>query len=372
MPCFFLVGRMNPLRRCWSALWRCPLIALGHVLMLFLAFQYWRGATPYLRDDEFAPEVAPVESTPSVASEAMRGAPAVADFGVAGQLHAVVREHAEAVLVLIAVLVLLLMALLVFFGLFLVRAKNAEQALLGELQAARENNARKTSHVATVAHELRTPLNGLIGFSELIEVSDDLEEAKRYAGFIHSSSLYLQSLLNNILDLSKIRAGRMRPTLRPCQPAALLEHATSIFRLVALRKGLVLNVHCPDRLGASLLTDPDLLERALVNLVSNAVKYTDKGSVICELREDADGWHFMVKDTGRGIGPLQLQHIFEPFNSLNEESAGSLEQSSSGLGLALTQEVATLLGARLSVSSEPGRGSTFTLSLCERHASAGS
>ena len=178
-----------------------------------------------------------------------------------------------------------------------------------------------------------TPLNGLSGFSELMEISDDLEEAKRYARFIHSSSLHLQGLLNNILDLSKIRAGRAMVRLRPCQPAVLLEHAASMFSMIALRNGLVLKVRCPESLGVSWYTDPDLLERALVNLVSNAVEYTEKVKIICELREVAEGWHFMVQDTARGINPLNLKRIFEPFNSLNDGRSATPEQGRSGLGL---------------------------------------
>ena len=247
------------------------------------------------------------------------------------------------------------------------RARRDGARLSTALAAERDGNLRKSRYVATVAHELRTPLNGMIGFSELIGMADDLPEAKLHAGYIHSSSLYLQNLVNNILDLSKIEAGRLRPDVRVCRPAAVLEHAASIFGSIARRKGLDFEVIYPEDRNLTMRTDPDLLERAMINLISNAIKYTEKGRVTCELRRVGQGWYFSVQDTGRGIDAQRLQHIFEPFNTLNDPGACPAGNSS-GLGLSLTHEVAVLLGAKMSVSSDLGKGSTFTLSLQDRDA----
>jgi signal transduction histidine kinase len=233
-----------------------------------------------------------------------------------------------------------------------------------------EMNHLKTDFLTTMTHELRTPLNSILGFSDVLAGADNLtERQQRYVKNIQTSGKDLLTLINDILDLAKIEAGKM--DLHPVEFAMsdLMERLTSMMRPLAERKNIELIGHCGPALPV-LYQDAGKLQQILFNLLSNAVKFTPDGGRVQVSADVADGdaMDLIVEDTGVGI-PLEDQDsIFEKFrqgnttpgsrtNSLTREFAGT------GLGLSIVRELTKLLGGEVSLVSELGKGSRFTVRL---------
>jgi signal transduction histidine kinase len=233
-----------------------------------------------------------------------------------------------------------------------------------------EMNHLKTDFLTTMTHELRTPLNSILGFSDVLAGADNLtERQQRYVKNIQTSGKDLLTLINDILDLAKIEAGKM--DLHPVEFAMsdLMERLTSMMRPLAERKNIELIGHCGSALPV-LYQDAGKLQQILFNLLSNAVKFTPDGGRVQVSADVADGdaMDLIVEDTGVGI-PLEDQDsIFEKFrqgnttpgsrtNSLTREFAGT------GLGLSIVRELTKLLGGEVSLVSELGKGSRFTVRL---------
>ena len=233
--------------------------------------------------------------------------------------------------------------------------------LYRELEAA---SRHKSEFLANMSHELRTPLNAIIGFSEVLDdrMFGELNEKQaEYVRVILTSGRHLLSLINDILDLSKVEAGRMELELGTFNLPMALENALTLIRERATRHGLALVLTVDDAI-ADVVADERKLKQVLLNLLSNAVKFTPEGGRI-EVRAAPANGHVevAVTDTGVGIAPEDQEAIFEEFRQVGPASAGKREGT--GLGLALARKFVELHGGRLWVKSEVGRGSTFTFSL---------
>jgi signal transduction histidine kinase len=240
--------------------------------------------------------------------------------------------------------------------------------LFKELEAANRDlkaaSQHKSEFLANMSHELRTPLNAIIGFSEVLgeRMFGDLNEKQdEYLKDIHASGQHLLSLINDILDLSKIEAGRMELESQPFDLPAALDNALTLIRERAARHGLRLEVTVDPGLG-EVKGEERKVKQVLLNLLSNAVKFTPEGGKISLSASLNDGMaEISVTDTGVGIAPEDQEAIFEEFRQVGSDYARKREGT--GLGLALARRLVALHGGKLWVESEPGKGSTFTFTL---------
>jgi signal transduction histidine kinase len=228
-------------------------------------------------------------------------------------------------------------------------------------------NQHKSEFLANMSHELRTPLNAIIGFSEVLlermfgEVNDKQAE---YLQDILSSGRHLLSLINDILDLSKIEAGRMELELEAFDLSVALDNALTLVRERASRHGIRLAMSIDERLGA-FVGDERKIKQVLLNLLSNAVKFTPEGGRVGVSAARSDGSvEISVSDTGIGIAAEDHEAIFEEFRQVGHDY--SRKREGTGLGLTLARRFVELHGGRIWVKSEVGKGSTFTFSLPER------
>jgi signal transduction histidine kinase len=230
-----------------------------------------------------------------------------------------------------------------------------------QLEAA---SRHKSEFLANMSHELRTPLNAVIGFSEVLiqRMFGDLNAKQdEYLKDIYASGQHLLSLINDILDLSKIEAGRMELAPAPFHLPTALENAITLVRERAARHGITLEIHLDPRLG-DLVGDERKVKQVLLNLLSNAIKFTPEGGRISLKAALTDrSVEISVSDTGIGIAPEDQAAIFEEFRQVGSDEARKLEGT--GLGLTLAKKFVELHGGRIWVDSELGSGSTFTFTL---------
>jgi signal transduction histidine kinase len=242
-----------------------------------------------------------------------------------------------------------------------VRLFNEIQDKTRQLEVA---NKHKSEFLANMSHELRTPLNAIIGFSEALleRMFGELNEKQAdYLKDIHESGRHLLSLINDILDLSKIEAGRMELELSCFHLPTAISNAMTLIRERAQHHGIALGADIDPALG-ELQADERKVKQILLNLLSNAVKFTpDGGRVDVSAKRDTTRVEIAVRDTGIGIAPEDQTALFEEFRQVGRDSLRRAEGT--GLGLALTRKFAELHGGDIRVASEPGKGSTFTVSL---------
>ncbi|WP_260923291.1 GAF domain-containing sensor histidine kinase [Novosphingobium sp. 9] len=241
----------------------------------------------------------------------------------------------------------------------------AQSRLRGQADDLEQASRYKSEFLANMSHELRTPLNSLLIMARLLadNRSGNLSgEQVRFAETIETAGNDLLALINDVLDISKIEAGRIDLDLHETSLATLLAKLRDTFAPGAERKGLNLTMSVAPEAPASLETDPLRLEQILKNFLSNALKFTDAGSVELAIRSTGnDTLAFTVRDSGPGIAPEQQQAIFEAFRQADGGIAR--KYGGTGLGLSISRELARLLGGQISLESEPGKGSAFTLTL---------
>ncbi|MFH0173592.1 HAMP domain-containing protein [Streptomyces cacaoi] len=262
-----------------------------------------------------------------------------------------------------------------------IEAKNlqieqARQELEARAQQLSLASKYKSEFLANMSHELRTPLNSLLILAQLLAQNPSRNLTPKqveYAGIIHSAGSDLLQLINDILDLSKVEAGKMDVSPEQVSLRQLIEYVEATFRPMTTQKSLEFTVSTATGAPADLLTDDSRLRQVLRNLLSNAVKFTEQGSVELRIEPASDEEvpsgvvrgstvvAFRVKDTGIGIPEQQLETIFGAFQQA--DGTTSRKYGGTGLGLSITREIAHLLGGAVTVDSTPGRGSTFTLYL---------
>ncbi len=248
-----------------------------------------------------------------------------------------------------------------------------ERELLAARRRAEHEAKAKAAFLAMLSHEIRTPLGVIAGIPDLLSRTNLTAQQRTYVRLLRSSSENLLNLLNDILDLSKIEAGKVPLEERTLDVRALVAEVADAFRGKADEKGLALEVKLDDRLPPSLLGDPMKLRQVLMNLVSNAIKFTSRGSVTVSVnvtahRASSVDLELAVADTGMGIPADRLPQLFQDFSQGSYDIG--LRYGGTGLGLAISKRLLALHGSQMSVTSTPGEGTTFTFPLSLRTSTA--
>jgi signal transduction histidine kinase/DNA-binding response OmpR family regulator/ABC-type amino acid transport substrate-binding protein len=244
--------------------------------------------------------------------------------------------------------------------------KEYESRLLETVEAVEAASASKSAFLANMSHEIRTPMNSIIGFSELAMDDDISLKTKDYLSRIIENSNWLLQIINDILDISKVEAGKMELESIPFDLHEVFTSCRTIILPKAKEKNLVLHFYAEPSTGKMLLGDPTRLRQVIINLLSNAVKFTSTGAVklladIIETENNRITIRFEVKDSGIGMTPEQIEKIYEPF--AQADSGTTRKYGGTGLGLAITKRIVDLMGGKLAVDSTPGVGSIFSFNL---------
>jgi len=243
--------------------------------------------------------------------------------------------------------------------------KDRDEAKVAE-EKARAASQAKSDFLAHISHEIRTPMNAIIGMTELVATTKLTDKQRDYVGNIQISGNVLMALLNDILDLSKIEAGKVDIEHIPFSPADIFRNVQAIAAPKAEEKGLTFSLEGVDALPDQLVGDPTRLSQILINLSNNAVKFTEEGSVTISVaargkRADTLTLTCEVKDTGIGMTPEQQGKLFKAFNQADETV--TRRYGGTGLGLAICKQLVGLMGGNIAVESTPGKGSCFRFSL---------
>ena len=248
----------------------------------------------------------------------------------------------------------------------LLAAKQNLEHTIVELEHARDQAEQaaevKSRFLANMSHEIRTPMNGVIGMTSLLAETALSQEQQEYVHVIRTSGESLLTLINDILDISKIEADGLTLEAYPFDFHQHIQEVVDLVAPTANQKALELVVHIDQKVPRSLVSDPGRLRQILLNLLSNAIKFTSEGEVVLSVTahwraEDQVRLHFTLRDTGIGIPADRVEHIFEPFSQV--DASTTRKYGGTGLGLAITRHLVELLGGKIRVESQEGEGSTF-------------
>jgi PAS domain S-box-containing protein len=240
--------------------------------------------------------------------------------------------------------------------------KQIEKELMEAKDAAEAASHAKSDFLAVMSHEIRTPMNGVLGFAELLAQGELNPEQQEHVRTIRQSGETMLRIINDILDYSRIEAGRLEIEARGFGPEQVIEDVRSILEPSAVEKSITLEVHVSGRIPERVIGDEARLRQVLMNLAGNAVKFTTAGGVVLEIEEVREGMlRFSVRDTGPGIPPDKLENIFDPF--VQADSSIARRFGGTGLGLAIARRLVDLMGGCLEVQSRLGVGSEFSFEI---------
>jgi CheY-like chemotaxis protein/HPt (histidine-containing phosphotransfer) domain-containing protein len=234
-------------------------------------------------------------------------------------------------------------------------------------QQAEDANHAKSAFLANMSHEIRTPMNAILGFTEILRrgMTRDEAESKRHLETVYSSGKHLLNLINDILDLSKVESGKFEIESIQCNPSHVIQEVVRVLRVKASEKGIDLELEIQGKMPEYILSDPGRIRQIATNLIGNAIKFTESGGVIVVLRAQAFdrhvGFEFDVCDSGVGMSSSAQEKIFEAF--VQADSSVTRQFGGTGLGLSISRKFALAMGGDISVDSELGQGSTFTVHL---------
>jgi signal transduction histidine kinase len=292
--------------------------------------------------------------------------------GISAQLNTESREQLRQLyryLILLVILLTLTMSLII--GLLIRKMQEARtaqqqaQKMAAELeQTARQAEAAsraKSDFLATLSHEIRTPMNGVMGLADLLRETPQTTEQRRFTDAIFNSARSLMQLLNDLLDISRLEAGKLLLDDQDVHLSPFLQEVMDFFAAGMNQKPVHLSWSLAPEADACYHTDPVRLRQVLLNLIGNALKFTEQGQVQLEVTQNKDGLHFSVQDTGPGI-PLKVQEqLFEVFTQA--DSSISRRYGGTGLGLAISKQIVERMGGSIQVKSQPGAGSCFSFTL---------
>jgi len=245
------------------------------------------------------------------------------------------------------------------------QVEEANKELTIALEEAKKADRAKSEFLANMSHEIRTPMNAIIGFSDILAEEKLTDEQRRCVNTICDGGKHLLEIIDDILDFSKIEAGKLDVQTSECSLKRLFAKIGSLMRPAALEKGLKFEIQENKGLPMNICTDPTRLEQCLINLISNAIKFTKEGHVYVKVSlEDKNNQpyiRFDVSDTGVGIPPEKQEKVFESFTQA--DGSTSRKYGGTGLGLTITRRLAELLGGELTLTSEQGGGSVFSLTI---------
>ena len=243
----------------------------------------------------------------------------------------------------------------------------AEEKLRQAKEDAEHSSKIAREFLASMSHEIRTPMTAIIGFGEnLMEPNLSPEERLKAVQTILQSGTYLLNIINNILEFSKIEAGKIQLECIPCSTPGMLTHVQSLMEPHAKEKGLRFQLTCVNKVPETIQGDPTRIQQILINLLGNAIKFTKEGTILLlvSFREDDDAQgvlDFNIMDSGIGMTEEQLDRLFVPFQQADASTARNF--GGSGLGLTICKRLATLLGGDIFVASQPERGSLFRVTI---------
>ena len=244
--------------------------------------------------------------------------------------------------------------------------RQTEVQLKEAVTTATDASLAKSRFLAAMSHEIRTPMNAILGFAQLLKLSNLDDKRQSHVSAIIRAGGTLMNLLTDLLDLGQVEAGRMRIEMRPFDLQPMLDQVADWWYSSANEKGLRLNISLDPGLPERVITDPVRLQQILNNFLSNALKYTDAGHVVLSVEQvghtdTSTCLRFSVTDTGIGMSEAQLGNLFKPFVQI--ESDFGKERGGWGLGLSICRNIADMMGAEIGVTSTPGQGSIFYFEL---------